>query len=224
MHRIDRHIFTQLLTHEIQRFSDLKPPGVEGNTLTYRLKVLQKDNLVAKTSDGLYRLTEEGRFFTDRLNFYKFTPRQMPRPVSLIIVRRNNEWLLHKRFIHPLRDLTGLPHANIKSGESIITSAERRIKEMTGLGVELVYRGGGFLTFYRDGELESFNQVNILENINKCEEELRPPARDIVTGTYFWEKSPDFTQPTYIPSLHAIKQYIDGGIYPFFFELTYNLN
>lgn len=223
MHRIDRFIFTQLLTHESQKFSNLKPPGIEGNTLTYRLKVLQKDKLITKTPEGLYRLTHEGRFFTDRLNFRRFTPRKLPRPVSLMVLRQGSQWLLHKRLIHPLRGLICLPHANIKSGEPIVKTAEKRVRETTGLNVQLAYRGGGYLTFYRNGELEAFNQINILENVGEIRGQLQAPAREIVTGTYFWDNNPDFGQDRYIPSLTAIEQHIEAGNFPFFTELTYSL-
>lgn len=223
MHRIDRFIFTQLLTHETQKFSQLKPPGIEGNTLTYRLRRLQKEGLVTKTPQGQYELTPEGRFFTDRLNFQRFTPRQLPRSISLLVVRRGDEWLLHRRLIHPLRDLMGLPHSNIRSGESVIATAQQRLEEMTGLRTKFIYRGGGYLTFYRDGKLESFNQVNILENDGEVKGSLRAPSREIVTGTYFWQRNPDFTQDEYIPSLKDINQHLVPGNPPFFTELKYKL-
>ncbi len=223
MHRIDRFIFTQLLTHEAQKFSQLKPPGIEGNTLTYRLQRLRKEGLVTKTPEGQYQLTSEGRFFTDRLNFQRFTPRQLPRSISLLVVRKGNEWLLHRRLIHPLRDLMGLPHSNIRSHESIIVTAQQRLEEMTGLKTKFVYRGGGYLTFYRDGKLESFNQVNILENDGEVKGSLRAPSREIVTGTYFWKQNPDFSEEGYIPSLKTIGEYLLAGSFPFFMELAVQL-
>ncbi len=224
MHRIDRYVFTHLLTHEAQKFSELKPPGIEGNTLTYRLKKLQKEGLILKTPEGRYELTPDGRFFTDRLNIQRFTPRQLPRPISLLVVRRNNEWLLYSRHIHPLRKLIGLPHSNLRSGESIITTAERRLEETTGLKAKLTYRGGGYLTFYRGGQLEAFNQINILENDGSIKGTLRESTQGIVTGTYFWQKDPDFSQRAYIPSLKTIEQYITAANFPFFTELSYDLH
>lgn len=223
MHRIDRYIFTQLLTHETQKFSQLKPPGIEGNTLTYRLKRLQKEGLITKTPQGQYVLTSDGRFFTDRLNIHRFTPRQLPRSVSLLVVRRGDNWLLYRRNIHPLRGLIGLPHANIHSGESILVTAQRRLGEITGLKTKFVYRGGGYLTFYRGKQLESFTQINILENDGPVSGTLRVPEQELVTGTSFWEENPDFSQDQYLPSLSALKQNLDSGGSSFFIELTYNL-
>lgn len=223
MHRIDRFVFTQLLTHDNQKFSQLKPPGVESNTLTYRLQRLIKEGLITKTDHGYYTLTPEGRFYTDRLNFYRFTPRQLPRPISLLVVRRGDDWLLYRRNIHPLRGLLGLPHANVRSGESILASAAHRLEETTGLKAEFVYRGGGYLTFYRGKQLESFTQVNILENKGPVKGELHPPSREIMTGVSFWQRSPDFSEGQYLPSLKAIEQYIQAGKYPFFAELSYSL-
>ena len=223
LHRIDKYILKELLTHDSLPFSELRPPGVESNTLTYRLQRFAKEGLIRKSKDGHYVLTAIGRRFTDRLNLGKFIPRELAKPLTLIVCRRGDQWLLYQRYIHPLKDLAGLPHANLKPGESLIDSAERRLREKVGIKTKLVYRGGGYLTFYKDRELEGYNQINIVENIT-------PPVGKLIEeaeagmGRNFWQKNPDFSEAKYIPSLKSIEIALRSNPKQLFFiEKTFDL-
>lgn len=221
LHRIDKYILRELLTHDSSPFSELRPPGVETNTLTYRLKRFMNEGLVAKNKTGQYYLTSKGQLFTDHLNLGKFVPRELPRPITLIVCRRGDEWLLCERLIHPMKDLVGLPHANLKPGLPIIEAAEQRMKDVMGLSVKLTYRGSGYLTFYKDQEVEGYSQINIVENISQPRGTLNSGPIEGM-GRYFWEKAPDFSGAVYIPSMKDIEKAINKqGL--FFMEKTYDL-
>lgn len=223
IHRIDKEILKKLLTHDGQRFSELKPVGIESNAFTYRLKKLMKEGVVGKSKDGVYHLTSQGRFYTDRLNLGKFTERTMPKSLLLLVCRNEKgEWLLLDRHIHPLKDLIGLPHGHVKIGMSVTQAAEKRLREVMGLTTSFAYRGSGYLTVYKNGELEGYNHFDILENIAPIKGTLNT-GNEHMFGDLFWQKDPDFSDARYIPSLRRFKELLDAGVFPFFEEITLEL-
>lgn len=223
LHRIDRFILKELLTHDYLHFSELRPPSVESNTLTYRLKRFIDLDYVGKNRIGQYFLTAKGRLYTDRLNLREFAPRELPKPLILIICRRKNgDWLLYERFIHPFKDKVGFPHANVNSGISIIEATEKRFIEVMGLRAKFIYRGGGFLTYYKDKALEGYNQFVVVENITEPKGQLRENP-ELGMGRYFWQPKPNFNDSIYIPSLKDIEHQLTTKQSNFFVELTYKI-
>lgn len=192
--------------------------------MTYRLKRFQKEGIIGKISNGEYILTAHGLRFTDSLNLGKFVPRDFPRPVTLLVCRRGDDWLLYERFMHPLKNMTGLPHINVKPNIGIITSAEQRLLDLAGIKVKLIFRGSGYLTFHNsNNELEVYNQVNILENVTQPKGKLiAMPEPEL--GRYFWQSKPNFSESKYLPSLQDIAKLLDDNPQQLvFFEKTYKL-
>jgi len=221
IHRIDKYILKELLTHDSLPFSELRPPGVESNTLTYRLKRFLNEGIVGKTEHGYY-LTAAGQRFTDNLNLGKFVPRDLPKPLILMMCTQGDEWLLYKRAIHPLKDLSGFPHANVKPGISVLESAQTRLNEVIGLKTRFAYRGSGFLAFYKGENLEGYNHFTVVKNVTPITGILNPEPEEGM-GRYYWQKDPDFTSSDYIASLKDITKLAMENSGPFFAELTYHL-
>ena len=155
MHKIENHILSTLVHRAKARYRDIKPPTVEGNHFMYYLKKLISKDLVAKTNDH-YHLTPTGKAFADKLSLKSFQPRIQPKIVSLIIVfNEEGQQLLYQRQKQPFIDLIGFPYGKIHLGESILTAANRELKEKTGIKADLNHVGDAYITVYEQDELVS---------------------------------------------------------------------
>ena len=177
---------------------------------------------IAKRHDRQYVITSAGRLYTERVHLNKFDERQLPKPMTLIVARRGDEWLLFRRFIHPFKDMVGLPHANVFPGKPIVTEAERRMREVYGLSCQFRVRGVMYMTFYRDGQLEGYNVMTIVENITPVTGQLIASPQTHY-GEYFWQKCPDFSSSEYIPSLSIIQTAMQHHQDLFFLDETFHM-
>ncbi|GEM_PF-1191198 len=141
MHNIQYSILTLLLTHEIRRFSELKPKHVESNLFQYHLKHLIKERYVEKVTGG-YTLSTYGLYYADRHSSSLKTERPQPKIISVIVISNDvGQVLVLPKLKQPFINTYHLPAGKIHEGESATEAAARELTEKTGLvDVDLHYQ------------------------------------------------------------------------------------
>lgn len=203
------------------RFSELKPHELDNKLFTYHLKKVLAEGLVAKSSDGIYTLTPEGRrISTGALNTEQSLIVERAHSVLFLVIRRKSDgaWLFYRRNTHPMLGFSGFMHCNPNAAELTTETAKLQVKEKTGLIGDFTALGGGYFTICNRDTLESFTNFTLLY-CDDIQGELVP--RD-EKAEYFWVEKPDFTAPDIFPgtellyNLYKAKQ-------PFFVEKTFSI-
>ncbi|MBP9669116.1 MAG: NUDIX domain-containing protein [Candidatus Pacebacteria bacterium] len=141
MHLIQKHVLKALSRTKRLRYSDLKPPRIEGNQFSYHLKTLVRHGYI-KHSNGQYVLTTKGVHFTTGVNFEHFFVRAQPKIVTLAVCENDqHEFLLYTRGKQPFLGQVGFPYGKTHLGESVQASAERELQEKTGFKATLTQKG-----------------------------------------------------------------------------------
>jgi ADP-ribose pyrophosphatase YjhB (NUDIX family) len=218
MHRLQSHILSQLILNPERRYADLKPAEVEGNLFMYHLKTLIKQDLVVKGSDGLYRLTLEGKRYADGLSLKTFKPRAQPRIVTLLVIRQGDgQYLFLRRKRQPLLGKVGFPYGKVHLDESIADAAARELHEKTGLTADLSHRGDGYITIYEQAEPVS----QIMFHLFYGEEPMGELTAETSVGSAFWAGLESIDE-TYMPSVRGLlAELAQSGDERFFVELSY---
>ena len=84
-HYIQTHVLATLYMATSQKFSDLKPEGMENSLFMYHLRKLIKLGLVEK-KDGAYCLTVKGARWANYMGMRSSKPKQQPRLLIHLIV------------------------------------------------------------------------------------------------------------------------------------------
>lgn len=137
LHFIQRSILNKLLFSQSSKFSDLRPnDNIENNLLTYHLDQLLTSKLIEKI-DNNYSLTEIGKEYAGMIDTEtSHMTKQSKLSVCLIAYRKvadNYSCLIQTRLKHPFYGCQGFPTGKIKFGELITDTAERELREETGL-------------------------------------------------------------------------------------------
>ncbi len=220
MHEIQKFIIVQLMGSESARYSQLKPPTMEGSKFTYHLKQLIENDLVRYSEKSKrYTLSSDGRMLADRFDTILLEEALQPAIIVLAAVeRRQNEWLIAKRHIHPAFNMSGFPHVHVQLGSDLIKQAEQNLQTSVSIISRLEYRGHAYVTQYKDNEPESMVLVHFLRgsyvsgDITNLTDEY----------TYKWSQDPDWKSSTIIPSSGDLIQ-LSQKKSMFFAELTYHL-
>lgn len=221
MHRLERHILGKLARNAKQRYSKLKPVDVESNLFIYHLKNLLEAGWVRKKSDGSYALTAEGKRQIDRRLPDTLEVRPEPRTILLLGVRGpKGSWLLHRRQVQPLIGRVGFVHANVETGGSILDIASQALAHKTGLTASFNIRGSGYLTFTKDGDIESFTTFHLLM-ADRARGEL---VEETEEGANFWSDQSSLEDPAVLPSIPLFVELLAGNEKHFFVEKTYSLD
>lgn len=219
-HHIQRTIVYTLAFSEGMRFSDLKPDDLENKAFHYHLKKVIAAGYVAKTDEGLYTLTSEGRRVGK--GALKKQNRMIDRAYStlLLAVQRSEDgaWLMYRRRTHPMIGLTGFMHAQPSPDSNAAQVAADVLRDQTGLTGEFVVHGHGYFRVYRNGSLESFTHFTLL----RCTETQGVLTQNSELAEYYWDTDPDFSAPDMLPNmqiLHKMSQALPGQ----FVECTFDI-
>lgn len=180
LHHIRRSILDKLATAECLRYGELKPTNLDGNVFNYHLKGLIADSLVQKNDAGDYCLTQLGRDYI--VHRYEDSSKSA-HSIFLIVLKRENEYLLRRRDVQPLLGYTGFIHGEPEVGVDIIQTAKKRLYKKTGIkDVNLTVAGSALIAQYRGNELQSYSHAVIIygqteQNIN---------VETDATGHNFW--------------------------------------
>lgn len=216
-HHIQKAIVATLAHSEGLRFGELKPAELENKLFDYHLKIVIRDHFVAKSEDGLYSLTPDGRRIWLRTSKDQNWFAEVAYSVLFLVIRRKSDgaWLLATRKTHPLLGKTGLMHAVPEANKDIADSARDSAKEKTGLDCEFKRLGGGFLRIYESDNLESFTQFSLLV----CDDAMGELKSTDDKADYVWQTDPDFTADEMVPNMPLLVSRYEKGE-PFFIEET----
>ncbi len=215
LHHIQKNILNSLATADMARYSDIKPGDMDGNIFTYHLKQLIADKYITKQDDGSYALLPHGKNYI--VHRYE-NPLLQAHSIFLIALRRDDQWLLRERLVQPLIGMAGFIHGEPIASESVVTTAERRLFDKTGIKASLQIHNSGLIRIESNGMTESFSHALIL--VGDTSEDIS--ITHDVTGRNFWLPTTALQQPHILPSCSGIIQRIgDKNISPF--ELDYQL-
>ncbi|KKQ51930.1 hypothetical protein A2865_00795 [Candidatus Woesebacteria bacterium RIFCSPHIGHO2_01_FULL_39_17] len=140
MHPIQVNILLVLLFRTKARFSELNTLKVPSDQFNFHLKKLVEAALIEK-SGNLYRLMPKGKEFANRFDTQNLVPeRQAKVAVLICCVKKEktvNKYLVQKRLKQPYYGYYGFFGGKIRWGETVFETANRELKEETGLSGKL---------------------------------------------------------------------------------------
>lgn len=209
-HPVQQYILTKLTQSKIVRFSDLKPPKVRTNLVSYHLKLLVESDLVEHTGDG-YSLGLLGLAYIDRLNDDGIFAYQQPKMATMFVIQNSDGGLLLEwRSKQPYIDTWTLPMTKLSiDDESLHDAAVNEIENKFGLRYNNVRHAGDcYIRVYReDAPLTvTFVHVFAFESDNMQ-----------INSDYKWVKPHRLHQEPLAP---AVDQIVARTFFrdPFFFE------
>lgn len=151
MHPIRQDILRKLILKSKMRFGRLKPEEVESNHFIYYLKQLIAEGLVIKDGE-FYALSEEGKRLASIVSLDTLTPRLQPKIMTAQVLYSGSKVLIHRRTREPYIGCISLVNGKMHYGESVAESAERELKEKTGLTADMKHVGMVYLSYNEQGE------------------------------------------------------------------------
>lgn len=220
-HHIQRSIIHKLAFIPEASFSELKPGELDNKLFTYHLKKTVSSGYVAKSADGKYSLTPEGRRLSTGV-MEKNQTLVVERPLSalFLVIRRKSDgaWLLYRRKTHPMLGYTGFMHVRPNASADIASIAREQCRAKTGLDGEFTALGGGYIRIFDVDNLESFTHFTLLY-CDDIQGEL-DAADD--HAQYMWEKDPDFARAEVFPATLLLKDLYERRE-PFFIDEVYTI-
>jgi ADP-ribose pyrophosphatase YjhB (NUDIX family) len=128
-------IFKTLMHFPGSTFSDLWDKEIPSNKFTYHLKKMETEKLIEKR-DGKYYLTVAGKSFATTVDGETGTTRKRPLVGLLLIVKKDDKYILYHRQKEPYYGNCGFPGAKVEYGEEILDAAKRELFEETGLSCD----------------------------------------------------------------------------------------
>lgn len=146
---MEKHYLQNYIIRELQfsvklSYTELKNIlKIENNKLNFHLKELVKQDIITKTPDNQYSLTQVGKSYSSNLISEKLKlSLQAKLSVWMICTKKNGknelEYLFYRRLKHPFYGCEGFPSGKIDKGETVISAAKRELKEETHLQASLV--------------------------------------------------------------------------------------
>lgn len=217
-HVIQKAILAKLISSPYLRYSELKPPNLEGNHFMYHLKALMRDGLVVKNEQGQYLLSSEGKLLADSMSLQNYAPRIQPNIVTLITCQNaKGQWLVYQRKRQPLINQKGFVYGKLHIGETISQAANRELKEKTGLECELTHRGDGYITIYEDNQIISQIMFHLFYGKNPYGE----IAKTNKPGIASWAWRDELRFEPFMASVEDLAMLVEDSKDRFFVELVY---
>jgi 8-oxo-dGTP pyrophosphatase MutT (NUDIX family) len=140
IHPIQINILLFLLFHPMGRYGQLNVLKVPSDQFNFHLKKLQEVELVRK-KEGAYQLTAKGKEFANRFDTDKGAVERQAKVAVVVIGTKlvNNKiyFLMQQRLKQPYFGFYGFISGKIRWGETVYETAERELKEETGLTATL---------------------------------------------------------------------------------------
>jgi hypothetical protein len=221
MHDIQKYLLKRLASSESARYSDIRPPKVEGNQFAYHLKEVMNAGLVEKKNTK-YILTKKGEMLADRMSMETFKKRIQPKIVTSIVCKKyqnkNEEILFCRRLKQPFFNYPALPYGKIHLGEKVSDAARRELLEKTGIDVpDLSFCGNVYILIYKKGKLFS----HILHHVFECQI-TGSAANKTLPQNCFWSKNRP--NESCLPRTQEIIALVKQKKSPFFKELRADIS
>ncbi len=218
-HHLQKSIIRKLGGFEKAHFSDIQLGKVEGNIFTYHLQQLVKQDYIQKDEAGLYSVTAKGKNYLVKSGRPSHESPTEAHSVLLLVVSRNDEWLVRKHLMQPNLGLYGFVHGEPQPDEGVTVTAAKRLEQKTGLQANFVVRASGLIRIYKNNELESFSHCVVLHAENPTGNLLPGDS----TGENHWVSAKAFSETHYLPSVPALHELILTASGTTFFDKTYQL-
>lgn len=203
-HHIQRTILYSLAYTDGLRFSDLKPEDIENKLFDYHLKKVLVAGYAEKSSDGLYRMTSEGKRIWKSLLKKQADFIDRAYSILFLVVRRSDDgaWLLYRRKAQPFLNMMGLMQAQPSPHEEIAKTSASTLLANTGLSGTFSPISSGYLRIFDGDTLESFTHYTLLVTEDVAGELIQNDE----FGEYEWVMNPDFSTPDFLPTVSTLIQ------------------
>ncbi len=145
IHPAQTKILRELLFIPSCNFAKLqKVSGLESDHAKFHIKRLVELGYVDKLN-GKYILSIKGKEYANKLDTDAGVIERQPKIAVMLVVERIHngdiQYLLQERTKHPYYGYWGPPTGKVRWGETIIQTAQRELKEETGLFGDFEFRG-----------------------------------------------------------------------------------
>lgn len=223
MHKVQQFILAQLCEKDSLRYSDMRPVTMEASKFMYHLKLLQKQNLVKKLSDGSYALSTTGKQYIDRAHDDSLLPRSQPRIAALVVCRDAERGILYaERFTQPALGYFGFPLIDIPLGFAMPLKhyVEEAFRDKIGLSCRLHHRADGYINLMRGDDLDG----SLLAHIFYGENPTGVLEQKDTVLKYVWEKEAMPNKEKILPSVQFVQDLLAAHSEHTFFEYTFNID
>ena len=153
-HYIDRHIVQVLTLRKSARYRDLRPPHVDSNLFNYHRKVLIRESIIQKSTEGQYELAPKGLRYVESVTIASMRVSQVPKVmVSYLLTNASGDVALWDKTVQPYIGSSNLPNGKIHFKD---TSAEagalRTLSEITTEVIDLTFIGVAEVSVLQMGE------------------------------------------------------------------------
>jgi len=132
---IKEKILSHLIHYPKSTFSDLYNLNKDfpSNEFTYYLNKLIEEGFIEKDENKKYSLTIKGKNLEADLDGKTGKQRKKPFLALLLVIKREDKYLLYHRLKEPYFDFYGFPGAKIDFFEEVLDAARRELHEETNL-------------------------------------------------------------------------------------------
>jgi len=219
MHYIQKKILDKLIYNETQRYSELKPAGIESNNFAYHLKELLKAGLLIKRDRG-YFLSPQGKAYVDRVSHETLDIRKQPKIITLLSLTNNKgELLLTKRNHQPYIDYVGYPSGKLHVGERVMEAAQREVKEKLGIEAQKLEQLGVLNIAISEA---NYVVSHVLAVVYAGEVTVAAKPLNNRRAEYFWTPQSSIREFMLIPGFLETQRLIASGD-EFFGEFEFSL-
>ena len=145
IHPVQATILRILLFKTEARFSELNKTELTNDHFTFHINQLLDLGLIEKNSGNKYQLTPKGKEFANRMDTDKVAvERQAKVGVCVVCIRSykgKKQFLIQQRLKQPYYGFHGFVTGKIHWGETALGTAQRELKEETGLEANLSLSG-----------------------------------------------------------------------------------
>lgn len=134
---IEKEILQKLMYNSDLSYNELWNKKVPSSKFNYYVKQLISKDLIHKTDDKKYTLTNNGMQYVAELNKNKLEKQTIPITCSFVLcVNENNEILLQRRKKQPYLGVLNIPGGKVEFGESTYEAGIRELFEESKLNVK----------------------------------------------------------------------------------------
>lgn len=169
------------------KFSELNE-NFPTNKFSYYIGQLIKKGFIKK-KNNFYEITDKGEKYISYLDKYEnFSSIKQPIHDVFILPKKGNKYLVQERTKRPFLGVSIPIGGKIKSGESIFETAERKLKEDTGLTGDLSFKGIVDVKTIKNKEIHLHYILNVFLISNLKGEVLKETPK----GKNFWISEKDY--------------------------------
>jgi ADP-ribose pyrophosphatase YjhB (NUDIX family) len=141
LHQAQSNILLLLASKPQSSFADLNQSKLSSDWFSFHLRQLIKNDFVQKLENKKYVLTPSGKKLSLQIEANGSTLGTSQRMSVLLVVKKENKYLVQQRKIEPFRKYWEFPTKRVNFGESPFDTAKRLLKDEAGLKGEFNFIG-----------------------------------------------------------------------------------